>query len=53
MKYLMNYRKDLLEEARKVKPHCKNSTKVLWWGKKYIEKLELVRKENYWFRRRN
>ena len=51
--YLLKNKKDLLEETMKIRPHSKDGTKVLWWKQKYLEKLELVKKENYWFRRRN
>ena len=44
---MLNNKKDMLDKAIKVRHHSKDGTKVLWWNHKYIEKLELVRKENY------
>ena len=52
-KYFLNNNRELLERARSTKVHSKDATKVLWWNQKYLEKLDLVKKENYWFRRRN
>ena len=37
LKYLTANRRELLEEAKKTKKHCYDSTKVLWWQQPCLE----------------
>ena len=49
-KYLEEYRADLLDETKRIKKHCKDANKILWWQQPWKLKSELNNFSNFWFK---
>ena len=47
--YLMNNRKNLLEQAINTKRNCRNIKKVLWWDQAWMPKKDFTNLTNLWF----
>ena len=48
-RYLYENRKDLMEEAEKVKVRNRGGKHILWWEQDFIEKKEFYQMEKNWF----
>lgn len=49
-KYLLEYRKELVEETAAATTPAKNPNKILWWRQPYIKKEEMAELKNFWFK---
>ena len=47
-KYLQENRKELLQEAEKIKPHSKHVNKILWWRQRWKNKSEMNELNKKW-----
>ena len=47
-KYLLEYRKGLVEETAAATTPAKNPNKILWWRQPYIKKKEMAELKNFW-----
>ena len=49
-KYIEENRANLLIEAMKIKRHCRDVNKIMWWEQKWITKAEMGQLTNFWFK---
>ena len=51
MKFLEDYRGDLLAEAKTCGRHCRDVNKILWWQQDYRTKTEIANMKYFWFKK--
>ena len=49
-KYFKEFRRGLLEEAKRTKATPRSLNKVLWWKQPYITKKEMQELQNFWYK---